>query len=254
MTEEDQTYVYFASDLHLGIPNPKESKEREKKFIRWLDAIKDNATAIYLVGDLFDFWHEYKKVVPKGYVRLLGKLAELRDDGIPIFIFTGNHDLWMSGYFEEELNIPVYHEPISRTFGGKKFFIGHGDGLGPGDYGYKFLKKFFRNPLCQWAFRQIHPDLACRMAQFWSNKSRLAQNNGEQPTFTGNDNEWLCIFAKEKLKSEHFDYFVFGHRHLPLNIELNNKSKYINLGDWINHFTYAKFDGKELSLCYFEQP
>ncbi len=246
--------IYFASDLHLGIPNHQKSLEREKKFIRWLNSIQDNATAIYLVGDIFDYWHEYKRVVPKGAVRLLGKLAELRDGGLPIFAFTGNHDLWMYGYFEEELDIPVYREPIQETFNGKKFFIGHGDGLGPGDNGYKMLKKLFTNPLCQWAFRQLHPDFASAVAQYSSRKSRMSQNGGEVEGFLGEDKEWLCIFAKEMLQKEFFDYFVFGHRHLPLNIDLNAKSKYINLGDWINHFSYAEFDGQELHLRFFERP
>lgn len=249
----DQTNIYFASDLHLGVPNLEESRKREQKFIRWLDEIKDQASAIYLMGDIFDYWHEYKKVVPRGFVRLLGKLANLRDAGLPIYAFTGNHDLWMYGYFEEELGIEVYQDPIIRTFNGKKFYLGHGDGLGPGDYGYKVIKKVFRNPVCRWAYRQLHPDFSTRVAQFWSNKSRDSQNNGEIAEFKSEDDEWLCTFAKEMLQKEHFDYFVFGHRHLPLNIQLNEKSKYINLGDWINHFSYAKFDGQELHLCYFER-
>ena len=246
------TNIYFASDLHLGIPNHQDSLVREKKFVRWLESIQDDAKALYLVGDIFDYWHEYKRVVPRGFVRLLGKLAELRDGGLPIFAFTGNHDLWMFGYFEEELGIPVYKEPIQKTFNNKKFYIGHGDGLGPGDYGYKRLKMLFTNPFCQWAYRQLHPDFAARIAQFSSKKSRLSQIDGDEEHFLGEDKEWLCIFAKEMLKKEHFDYFVFGHRHLPLNIALNTESKYINLGDWINHYSYAKFDGQEIHLCYFE--
>ena len=249
----EQGNIYFASDLHLGIPNHQESLIREKRFIRWLEMIKSDATALYLMGDLFDYWHEYKYVVPKGYVRFLGKLAELRDEGLPIFAFTGNHDLWMFGYFEEELGIPVYHQPIVRTFNGKKFFLGHGDGLGPGDTGYKVMKKVFTNRFCQWAYRQIHPNWATGMAQFWSQRSKDAQQGSEEEVFKGKEHEWLYLYAQKKLKEEHFDYFVFGHRHLPLNIDLNEQSKYINLGDWINYNSYAKFDGQQLQLCYFEQ-
>ena len=251
--EEKKTHIYFASDLHLGVPNREASLKRERRFIRWLNSIREDATALYLMGDLFDYWHEYKHVVPKGYVRLLGKLAELRDEGLPIFIFTGNHDLWMFDYFEKELDIPVFHEPIVRTFNGKKFFLGHGDGLGPGDYGYKMMKKVFTNRFCQWAYRQIHPNWATAMAQFWSQRSKEAQQGSEEEVFKGKEREWLYLFAKNKLKEEHFDYFVFGHRHLPLNIDIDGQSKYINLGDWINYYSYAKFDGQEIHLCYFER-
>lgn len=240
--------IYFASDLHLGIPTHAASLEREKKFVRWLDMVAADAGTIFLIGDLFDYWFEYKSVVPKGAVRVLGKLAELRDRGIPIYYWVGNHDPWMFGYFEKELGIPVFHDPQIFTINDKKFFIAHGDGLGPGDHGYKFIKKIFRNKICQWAFRQLHPDFASRLANFSSKTSREAQ---EAPKFLGKDNEWLYIFAKEKLAEAHFDYFVFGHRHLPLNISINEQSKYINTGDWINHFSYAIFDGQNMELRYF---
>jgi len=151
--------VYFASDFHLGIDARLSSREREKQLVRWLEQIRKDAYSIYLVGDVFDFWFEYKTVVPKGYVRLLGKLAELRDEGIPIYFFTGNHDMWMFSYFEEELGIPIYREPIVREIMGKTFFIGHGDGLGPGDHGYKFIKRVFANPVCQWLFERLHPKI-----------------------------------------------------------------------------------------------
>jgi UDP-2,3-diacylglucosamine hydrolase len=243
--------VYFLSDFHLGAPNVSESLLREKKIIRFLEEIKNSAEAIFIVGDIFDFWFEYKKAVPKGFVRLLGKLAELKDAGIAVHVFTGNHDMWMSGYFEEELNIPVYHEPKVFEWNGKQFFIGHGDGLGPEDHGYKFIKKVFNNPICRWLFGILHPDWGIALANYFSQKSRAKTGNADE-IFLGEDKEWLIIYAKEVLTHTHYDYFIFGHRHLPLDLRLNDKSRYINLGDWIRTFTYAAFDGVDISLHKYE--
>ena len=239
--------IYFASDNHLGAPTKAASFPREKKFIAWLDQIKKDAAVIFLLGDLFDFWMEYKTVVPKGFTRTLGKLAEISDSGVPIHYFVGNHDLWMNGYFEEELNIPVYHKPKEFTFNNTSFFIGHGDGLGPGDKGYKRMKKVFTNPFCKWLFRWLHPDIGVRMAQYLSVKNKLISGD-DDAKFLGEDNEWLIQYCKRKLENKHRNYFVFGHRHLPLEIQLNEKSKYINLGDWIKYYTYGVFDGKTLTL------
>jgi UDP-2,3-diacylglucosamine hydrolase len=243
--------IYFASDFHLGTPDEKSSREREERIIRWLDQIKQDAKEIYLVGDIFDFWFEYNKVIPKGFIRLQGKIAEVRDSGIPIFFFTGNHDMWMFDYFEKELNVKIYREPIQREYNGKKFYIGHGDGLGPGDFSYKILKKIFASKICQWLFARIHPNLGLWIANKWSKSSRIANDKKEQ--FLGEENEWLAIYSKEVLQKEHFDYFIFGHRHLPLDIKLNEKSRYINLGEWIHFNSYAVFDGQELYLKYFEK-
>ena len=239
--------IYFASDNHLGAPTRNESKEREEKFVKWLDTIKNDAGAIFLLGDLFDFWFEYKTVVPKGYIRTLGKLAEISDLGIPIYFFVGNHDLWMNGYFEEELNIPVFHSPQIFTFNGKKFLIGHGDGLGPGDKGYKRMKKVFTNKFCKWLFRWLHPDIGVRLAQYLSVKNKLISGD-EDVTFLGEDNEWLVQYCKRKLTQEKYDYFVFGHRHLPLEINLDEHSKYFNLGDWIHYYTYGEFNGNHFQI------
>ncbi len=239
--------VYFSSDNHLGAPTMKQSYPREKKFVAWLDTIKDDAAAIFLLGDLFDFWIDYKTVVPKGFTRTLGKLAELSDAGIPIYFFVGNHDLWMNGYFEEELNIPVFHEPQQFTINNTSFFIGHGDGLGPGDKGYKRMKKVFTNPIAKWFFRWLHPDIGVKLAQHLSVKNKLISGD-DDAIFLGEENEWLVQYAKRKLETKHYDYFVFGHRHLPLTIELNEKAKYINLGDWVSYYTYGVFDGKKLEL------
>ena len=239
--------VYFSSDNHLGAPTHEQSLPREKKFVAWLDEIKHDAAAIFLLGDLFDFWFEYKTVVPKGFTRTLGKLAEISDTGIPIYYFVGNHDLWMHGYFEEELNISVFHKPQQYELNGASFFVGHGDGLGPHDKGYKRMKKLFTNPVAKWFFRWMHPDIGVRLAQYFSVKNKLISGD-DDAKFLGEDKEWLVQYAKRKLETQHFDYFVFGHRHLPLEIDLNGKSKYVNLGDWITYFTYAVFDGERLLL------
>jgi UDP-2,3-diacylglucosamine hydrolase len=242
--------IFFASDFHLGAPNAKESLIREKKIIAWLDSIKEEAQAIFLLGDIFDFWFEYKHAIPKGYIRFHGKLAELTDRGIPVYFFTGNHDMWLFDYFTKELNIPVYRKPQQLQVGNKKFLIGHGDGLGPKDYTYKLIKKVFENKLCQWLFGFIHPNIGIAFANYCSRNSRIAQNKKEDK-FLGPD-EWLLVYCREVQKKDHHDFYIFGHRHLPLDIEIDAKSKYINLGEWVNYFTYAVYDGQELKLKKFE--
>ncbi len=242
--------IYFASDNHLGAPTSELSRPREKKFVAWLDEVKKDAAAIYLLGDLFDFWFEYGTVVPKGFTRTLGKLAEISDSGIPIHYFVGNHDLWMHGYFEEELGIPVYHKPQEFVFNDKIFFIGHGDGLGPYDKGYKRMKKVFTNPIFKWLFRWLHPDLGVKIAQYMSVKNKLISGE-DDAKFLGEDNEWLVQYSKKKLENKHCDFFIFGHRHLPMEIKLNEQSNYINLGDWISYYTYGAFDGQHFELKTF---
>ncbi|MFC5047857.1 UDP-2,3-diacylglucosamine diphosphatase [Aquimarina hainanensis] len=244
--------VYFASDNHLGAPTNKKSFPREQKFVRWLDQVKEDAAAIFLLGDLFDFWFEYKTVVPKGFTRTLGKLAEITDAGIPVYFFVGNHDLWMDDYFEQELNIPVYHSPKEFTFNNSTFLVGHGDGLGPGDLGYKRMKKVFTNSFSKWLFRWLHPDIGVRLGQYLSVKNKLISGD-EDVVFLGEENEWLVQYCKRKLETKHRDHFVFGHRHLPMEIALNETSKYTNLGDWIHYYTYGVFDGKEMILKTFEK-
>ena len=239
--------IYFASDSHLGAPNLEESLVREKKFVSWLGTIKKDAEAIFLVGDIFDFWFEYSEVVPKGFTRTLGKLAEISDAGISIHYFAGNHDMWLVDYFQKELNLTVYNKPKVFTINDKKFFVGHGDGLGPGDKSFKIMKKIFKNPFFNWCFRCVHPDLGIKIGKYLSNKNRL-KSSLEDLRFNGNENEWLTKYCKEKLKNKHYDYFVFGHRHIPLEIKLSPNSTYINLGDWITHFSYAVFDGRQVLL------
>lgn len=243
--------IYFSSDNHLGAPTQAESLPREKIFVKWLDSIKHDAEVIFLLGDLFDFWFEYRTVVPKGFVRVLGKLAELRDSGIKIHFFVGNHDLWMHDYFEKELNIPVYHKSKEFVFNHKHFLIGHGDGKGPGDKGYKRMKKVFTNPFFKWLFRWLHPDIGVRVAQHLSVKNKLISGD-EDKQFLGEEKEWLAQYSKRKLESKHFDYFIFGHRHLPMEIKVGENSTYYNLGDWIHHYSFGVFDGEKFDLKTFQ--
>ena len=239
--------IYFLSDFHLGAPDYTSSLEREKIIVQFLDEAKRDAAEIFIVGDIFDFWYEYRRVVPKGYVRLLGKLAELTDAGIRLHFFVGNHDMWMKNYFQHELNIPVYFEPKDFEWNGKTFHIAHGDGLGPGDHRYKFIKKIFRSPFCQWLFGILPPYMGMGLANFLSQRSRV-QTGSIEEVFLGEEKEWLLIYSKNKLKEKNFDFFVFGHRHLPIDFRLQNGSRYINLGDWIHFYTYAVFDGGKLEL------
>ena len=239
--------IYFASDNHLGNPSFQATIQREKKFVSWLEEIKSDAGAIFLLGDLFDFWFEYKTVVPKGFTRTLGKLAEISDSGIPIHYFVGNHDLWMNGYFEDELNITVFHKPQEFTFNETTLLIGHGDGLGPGDKGYKRMKKVFTNGFCKWLFKWLHPDIGVKVAQYLSVKNRLISGE-EDVKFLGEDNEWLVQYCRRKEAEQHRDYYIFGHRHLPMEIDIANNSKYINLGDWISYYTYSEFSNTAMSL------
>ncbi len=244
--------IYFVSDIHLGAPALKNNKERELLFVKWLDSIKEDAEKIYLMGDIFDFWFEYKRVIPRGHTRFLGKLSELSDMGIDIHFFTGNHDFWIFDYIRDECGISIHRNTEVTELKGKKFFLGHGDGLGDYDRGYKILKKIFNNRFLQWCFHRVHPNLGVWIALKWSTKSRLKDTGSiEAAHFRGEEKEWLIIFAKNELKKEYYDYFIFGHRHYPVDINLDNNSRYINLGDWITHFSYAVFDGNNVELKNF---
>lgn len=238
--------IYFASDFHLGVAPKATSLERERQLVSWLDHIKYDAKALFLVGDIFDFWFEYSTVVPKGFIRFLGKLAELADLGVEITLFKGNHDMWMFGYLKEQLNANIVDNELILQLNGKLFYIHHGDGLGPGDTKYKFLKAFFRSKVCQWLFARLHPNLGIGIAQRWSRHSRAA--NLDEERFLGEDREWLIQYAKDLLQKEHFDYFIFGHRHLAYDIKLHENTRIINLGEWMHACTYAVWDGEQLEL------
>ena len=246
--------VYFASDFHLGIPDYDSSLIREKMLVSWLDEIKKDASAIYLMGDIFDFWFEYKQVVPKGYVRLLGKLAELTDSGIPIHIFKGNHDVWAFGYLHKELGIQIHRDAEVAEYQGKKLFLSHGDGLGPGDKGYKLLKKVFAFKPNQFLFKWLHPDLGTAMGLFFSHRSRLANITKEKAERNNIplEKEMLYQYALRKTDQiPDIDYFVFGHRHIPTLEKLNEKATLIILGDWITHFTYGVLSEGKMELKKF---
>ena len=243
--------VYFASDFHLGIPNAEESLIREKKIVKWLESIAIDADEIFLVGDIFDFWFEYKYVVPKGYTRLLGCLSKITDSGVKLNVFKGNHDMWMYGYFENEFGANVISDEYIFENSGKKFYVHHGDGLGNGDVVFKVLRKIFRSKFCKIPFAFFHPSLGLSFGNFLSSKSRLAQQKIEY-TNIDIEKEWLVHHCREILKNNHYDYMIFGHRHITLDIKINENSRYINLGDWFNKCSYAVFDGKELSLKNFE--
>ena len=242
--------IFFASDFHLGVPDHASSKERERRIVSWLDQIKSEAHSIYLLGDIFDFWFEYKRAIPKGFIRLQGKLAELKDTGITIEFFTGNHDMWMFDYFPKELGIPIHRDPIVLTYQGQRLLIGHGDGLGPGDAFYKILKKFFNSSICQWLFARIHPNLGIGLAHYWSRKSRISNVKREEK-FQGDENEFLLSYCKAMEKQTHHDFYIFGHRHLPLDLPVGNNSRYFNLGEWVHFNTYAEYDGKNVTLKTF---
>ena len=242
--------IYFASDFHLGAPNYETSREREKRIVSWLDQIMPTCEELFLMGDVFDFWFEYKQVIPKGYTRLFGKLAAFADAGIPIHFFPGNHDMWVGDYFEKELSFQIHREPKVITRSGKKFYLAHGDGLGPGDHNYKILKKVFASPFCKWLYAWLHPNVGMAIANYWSSKSRASQGDGE--TFLGKENEWLMVHSEEMGQKEFHDYYVYGHRHLPLFEKLSDGSTYINLGEWINYDTYGVFDGDNFELKTFK--
>ena len=240
--------IYFASDFHLGSPNLEESHKREKLIVSWLTEIEENAKAIYLVGDIFDFWFEYKKVIPKGFVRLLGKLAELTDKGIMVHLLVGNHDLWVNDYLEKEAGIIVHHKPIIIEEQNKKIFISHGDGLGDGDYFYKLIRKMFSSKICQFAFSRFHPNFAFYLAHTWSRSSR---KSSEIP-FKSKDNEILYGYCQKQQQISPVDYYVFGHRHIPLELNIDSKVLYINLGEWLSHNSYGELEDGKFTLKYYK--
>ncbi|MCU0416987.1 MAG: UDP-2,3-diacylglucosamine diphosphatase [Cytophagaceae bacterium] len=237
--------VYFLSDFHLGAPSQQESRVRELKIIRFLQAIQPTAHAVFLLGDTFDFWFEYRYVIPKGFVRIQAAIAALTDAGIPVYVFTGNHDLWMFGYLEEELGVSIIKEPTVFTIDSRRYLIGHGDGLGPGDYTYKVLKSIFTNSFFQWVFKMAPPVIGMGIAQYWSRKSRLTNQDDR---YMG-DKEYLYQYCKTQVESRPVDGFIFGHRHLPLDVPLKKEVRYMNTGDWIRYNTYVTLDETGVNLC-----
>ena len=243
--------IYFISDVHLGAPALKNNRERELLFAQWLDFISPDVAELYLLGDIFDFWFEYKKVVPRGFVRILGRLAMLTDRGIPVHFFTGNHDLWVFDYLPKEVGLEIHYKEFITEIQGKKFFLAHGDGLDPQDKGYLFLKKIFSSKTLQWIFSRLHPNFAFQIAHAWSKSSRLSKMDRKEEFNVKNENMYL--FAENYLETEWIDYFIFGHRHRMADMEVKNHSRMILLGDWINTFSYGVFDGEKLILKNFNR-
>lgn len=250
MTE--RKYIYFASDAHLGLNVVENPIDSERRIVRWLDSIKAKAKAIYLLGDMFDYWFEYRSVVPKGYVRFLGKLAELADEGVELYIFTGNHDIWMFDYLQKTIGATVIRDNYETEIYGKKFFMAHGDGLGDPSKSFKFLRCFFRNKTCQWLYKLIHPDLTVPFGFAWSRYNRKRKLGNKAEKYLGEKKEYLVQFAKEHEKENSVDYYMFGHRHILLDIMISKSSRVMILGDWIWHFSYAVFDGENMTLEQFE--
>lgn len=248
---KEKKKIYFISDVHLGLYPQEKSRERERLVVQWLDEIKDDTAELYLMGDIFDFWHEYKHVVPKGFSRFLGKLSEFSEMGIKMYFFSGNHDVWSYGYFEEEFGIKIYHMPLIKEINGLKFFLAHGDGLGPGDYGYKILIRIFRSKFMQFLFSRLHPNFALWLGKSWSKKSRYSKGIVAE-NFSGKEGELQLVFAKQELQKTTYDFFIFGHRHIPWDIQLGEKARVINLGDWIYSYTYGELDGQQFTLKQYQ--
>lgn len=252
MTVHEGKYIYFASDFHLGTPDYERSFAREQRIISWLDHIFPTTQELFLVGDIFDFWFEYKHAIPKGFVRFQAKIAQFTDAGIPVHFFIGNHDMWMFDYFEKELGVHIHRKPIVLTYNSSRIMIGHGDGLGPGDSLYKLIKKVFAARWSQWCFARFHPNFGIGLANYLSRKSRAATGSNDEH-FLGAENEWLYVYCKEQEAIQHHDLYVFGHRHLPLDLAVNESSRYVNLGEWLNYQTFGRFDGNSFELLTWEK-
>ena len=243
--------IYFISDIHLGAPALKNNRKREILFARWLDDIKSDVAELYLMGDIFDFWWDYKKVVPRGFTRILGRIADLTDRGIPVYFFPGNHDLWVFDYFQQELGVTVYKKEIVKKINGKKFFLAHGDGLDAGDKGYLLLKKIFTNKTLQWLYSRLHPNFALALAHKWSKSSRLAKINIDEEFEVNTDG--IYKFAQDFLAQEKIDYFIFGHLHQMIDVPIGDNSRFVFLGDWIKNFSYGVFDGEKFELKKYKE-
>ena len=241
--------IYFLSDAHLGSWALEHRRMQERRLVRFLDSIKEKAAAIYLLGDMFDFWFEYKYAVPKGYTRFLGKLSELTDLGVEVHYFTGNHDIWTFGYLEKECGVILHKQAITTELYGKVFFLAHGDGLGDPDKKFKFVRYLFHNRACQWAFSTIHPRWGIWFGHTWAKRSRMKHPNGEEPPYMGEDREYLIRYTKQYIQyHSNVDYFIYGHRHVEIDLQLTKKARVVVLGDWITHFSYVVYDGQHLFL------
>jgi len=246
--------IYFLSDAHLGSWGIPHGRMQERRLVRFLDSIKEKAAAVYLLGDIFDFWYEYKYVVPRGYTRLLGKISELTDMGVEVHFFTGNHDIWAYNYLERECGVVLHQKPETTELYGKIFYLAHGDGLGDPDPSFKLIRWIFHNPVCQWLFSALHPRWGIWFGQTWARYSRLKHEAEEPPAYMGEDREHLVLYTKQYMKEHtNIDYFIYGHRHIELDLQFSNKAKarMIILGDWITQFTYVVYDGEHLFMSQY---
>ena len=245
--------IYFASDMHLGAPYISDPRKHEARIVAWLDTVKKNAHEIYLIGDIFDFWYEYKHSVPRGFTRFLGKLSEITDSGIPVHVFTGNHDVWIFDYLPSECGVILHQHPLKTEIAGKVFYLAHGDELGAINRSYMMVKRLFRNRTAQWFFSLLHPDIAVSFAKWWSGKSRIKNEQSYKSTYMGDDKEWQVRYARKVLNDNpEINYFLFGHRHIAREIPLNDNCTVFYLGDWLNNFSYAEFDGTDVKLKFFK--
>ncbi len=245
----DNKNIYFLSDAHLGSWAIGHARTQERRLVRFLDSIKTKAAAVYFLGDMFDFWDEFRYVVPKGYTRFLGKVSELTDMGIEVHFFTGNHDIWTYGYLEQECGMTVHTRPVTTEIYDKVFYLAHGDGLGDPDAKFRFLRRIFHSRTCQILFNSIHPRWSMWLGLTWAKHSRLKRADGKEPPYMGEDKEYLVRFAREYMEGHRdIDYFLFGHRHIELDLALSRKTRMMILGDWITQFTYAVFDGEHMFL------
>ena len=244
--------IYFLSDAHLGSRAIPHGRMHERRLVNFLDSIKHKAAAIYMLGDMFDFWYEYKMVVPRGYTRFLGKISELTDMGVEVHFFIGNHDIWCSDYLEKECGMILHRQPLTTEIYGREFYLAHGDGLGDPDKKFKFLRAMFHNRFLQKAFSNIHPRWSIDFGLSWAKHSRLKHDNEGDPEYLGEQNEHLVIYSKEYLQTHpEINFFIYGHRHIELDLMLSKTSRVLILGDWINSFSYATFDGEHIFMEQF---
>jgi len=244
--------IYFLSDAHLGSWAIPHQRMQERRLVRFLDSIKEKAAAVYLLGDMFDFWYEYKYVVPKGYTRFLGKLSELTDMGVEVHYFTGNHDIWAFDYLEKECGVILHKQPLTTELYGKIFFLAHGDGLGDPDPKFKLLRYLFHSKLCQWALSNVHPRWGMWLGLTWAKHSRMKRPNGEEPPYMGEEREHLVLYTKRYIQyHSNVDYFIYGHRHIEVDLQLTHKARMIILGDWISHFSYVVWDGEHMHMSQY---
>jgi UDP-2,3-diacylglucosamine hydrolase len=244
--------VYFLSDAHLGSRAIQHGRTQERRLVNFLDSIKHKADAVYLLGDMFDFWYEFRTVIPKGYTRFLGKLSELTDTGVEVHFFIGNHDIWCGDYLTKECGVIMHYEPLTIEIHGKEFYLAHGDGLGDPNKMFQFLRYMFHSITLQTLFSALHPRWSMEFGLNWAKHSQLKREKNRELDYMGEDKEYLVVYSKQYLKSHpNINFFIYGHRHIMLNLMINKTARTIILGDWINSFSYAVFDGKTVFLEEF---